>query len=139
MLCGMAFLLKPNTRDSWDVLARSFMESRDLLIDFRFDDNGTRRRVHGWFQGNVWKAAHKRCESFIDRIAGGEMELAKRWKMFSSLAHPTLLACSNSTALTVTWVTRRQGNFVTAMEPMIADYLTSVSSLIVVTTPPGDA
>ena len=36
LLCGMGLLLKPSTRDSYDVLARSFMESRDLLLTFRF-------------------------------------------------------------------------------------------------------
>ena len=44
LLWGMKSLLEPATRDSWDVLVRSFMETRDLLLTFRFDDNGIRNR-----------------------------------------------------------------------------------------------
>jgi hypothetical protein len=136
LLCGMEFLLKPNTRDSWDVLARSFMESRDLLIDFRFDDRGTRQKVHAWFQGNAWKAAHKRCEIFIKRVGGGDSELGRRWSMFSALSHPTVQAARNSAAMTVSRVSRREKieDFNIIMEPKLADFLFSISTLIVVTT-----
>jgi hypothetical protein len=136
LLCGMEFLLKPNTRDSWDVLARSFMESRDLLIDFRFDDRGTRQKIHAWFQGNAWKAAHKRCETFISRVGGSDSELGRRWSMFSALSHPTVQAARNSTAMTVSWVSGRAKieDFNSIMEPKLADFLVSISSLIVVTT-----
>ncbi|MGA9206349.1 MAG: hypothetical protein WB347_01015 [Terriglobales bacterium] len=134
LLCGMALLLRPNTRDSWDVLARSFMEARDLLVDFRFEDNETRQKINSWFHGKEWKAARKRCEAFLNRIGGGETELARRWGMFSSLSHPTFTACRNSTAMTVSWVTHRSEDFTTTMEPKIADYLTSITSLIVTST-----
>ena len=35
LLWGMKSLLEPATRDSWDVVVRSFMETRDLLLTFR--------------------------------------------------------------------------------------------------------
>jgi hypothetical protein len=41
LLWGMKSLLDPETRDSWDVLVRSFMEAKDLLLTFRFDDDGS--------------------------------------------------------------------------------------------------
>jgi len=134
LLCGMALLLRPNTRDSWDVLARSFMESRDLLVNFRFDDDDTRQKILRWFHGKEWKADHKRCEAFLNRISGGEVELARRWGMFSSLAHPTFTACRNSTAMTVSWVTHRREDFAAVMERKVADYLTSISTLIIAAT-----
>ena len=34
LLCGMGVLLKPNTRDSLDVLIRSFMENERPVNDF---------------------------------------------------------------------------------------------------------
>jgi len=49
LLLGMGTLLKPNCRDSLDVLIRAYLESRDLLMTFRFDDQGTRKRIQGWF------------------------------------------------------------------------------------------
>ncbi|HYN14947.1 MAG TPA: hypothetical protein VES66_04050 [Terriglobales bacterium] len=110
------------------------MESRDLLVDFRFNDQGTRQKVHGWFHGTAWKAAHKRCEAFIDRISGGETELARLWGIFSALSHPTVTACRNSTALTVSWVTRRTEDFTAMMEAKVADYLVSLSTLIIAVT-----
>lgn len=134
LLCGMALLMKPNTRDSWDVLARSFMEARDLLLDFRFDDDETRQKIRRWFHGKEWRAERKRIEAFLNQLAGGALELAKRWGMFSELSHPTVTACRNSTALTVSWVTRRQEDFATAMEAKVADYLMSISTLIIATT-----
>jgi len=134
LLSGMALLLRPNTRDSWDVLARSFMEARDLLVDFRFDDDETRQKIGRWFRGKEWMADRKRCEAFLKRVGAGDTELARRWGMFSHLSHPTVTAARNSTAMTVSWVTRRQEDFATTMEPTVADYLVSISTLIVATT-----
>ncbi len=37
LLLGMLPLLSPDTRDSWDVLARSFMETRDLLLTIKVE------------------------------------------------------------------------------------------------------
>jgi hypothetical protein len=137
IFCSMGLLMKPNTRDSWDVLARAFMESRDLLITFRFDDQGIRNKVHLWFAGNKdapWKAEHKKCERFIDEWSGGASELGRRWSMFSALSHPTVHAAKNSTSMAVTWITNRPEDFVEVMTPKVADYLTSLTSLIVATT-----
>ena len=134
LLSGMALLLRPNTRDSWDVLARSFMEARDLLIDFRFDDDESRQKIGRWFRGKEWVADRKRCEAFLKRVGAGDTELARRWGIFSHLSHPTVTAARNSTVMTVSWVTRRQEDFATTMEPIVADYLYSISTLIVATT-----
>jgi hypothetical protein len=139
LLCGMGLLMKPGTRDSWDVLARSFMEARDLLLTFRFDNQGIRNKIRLWFKGGAdgaWKARHKECEQFVSRLGAGETELAKRWSAFSALSHPTVHAAKHSAALTVLWVTGRSHveDFNEMMEPKIADYLVSVSTLIVATT-----
>lgn len=47
LLRGMEALLRPDTFDSWDVLMRAFLESRDILLTFRFDDEGTRKHIRG--------------------------------------------------------------------------------------------
>ena len=110
------------------------MEARNLLVDFRFDDDETRQRIQRWFRGREWRADHKRCEAFLNHLSGGETELARRWGMFSTLSHPTVAACRNSTAMTVSWVTHRPEDSVAAMEAKVADYLTSVVTLIIATT-----
>src|ERR1039457_7093208 len=76
LLCGMAPLLQPARRDSCDVLVRSLLESTDLLMHFRFDDGGTRKKIEYWFAGktdNAWKADHNKCEkkreSFAEAMA----------------------------------------------------------------------
>ena len=51
LLCSMGLLLQPSTLDGYDVLARSFLESRDLLTTFRFDNDGVRKQVYAWFAG----------------------------------------------------------------------------------------
>jgi len=98
LLLGMNRLLDPATRDSWDVLARSFMESRDLLLTFRFDDNGIRNSIKSWSEGKndgSWRPRHKKSEEFVKRIGAGDTELAKRWSAFSTLSHPTIHAAKN--------------------------------------------
>ena len=137
LLWGMKSLLEPATRDSWDVLVRSFMEARDLLLTFRFDDNGIRNVIRTWFAGendSTWRARHKKTEEFVKRIGGGDTELAKRWSAFSVLTHPTVHAAKHSTNLVVTRVTGRPDDYDQAMNPKIADYLASVGTLIVATT-----
>lgn len=138
LLCGMGLLLKPNARDSLDVLIRSFMETRDLLMTFRFDDQGIRNKVKRWFEGtndSTWKAEHKKCERFLDGLSGGESELGRRWSMFSALSHPTVHAAQHSTAMVVSWVTRRkEPDIENAMTHKVADYLESICTLIVVAT-----
>ncbi len=137
LLLGMLPLLSPDTRDSWDVLARSFMETRDLLLTFRFNDNGIRNSIKTWFHGKndgSWKARHKKAEDFVARLGAGDTELGKRWSAFSALSHPTVHAAKQSTSLVVAWVTGRAEDYDEAMNPKFADYLASIGSLIVATT-----
>ena len=138
LLCGMGLLLKPNARDSLDVLIRSFMETRDLLMTFRFDEQGIRNKVKRWFEGSndsTWKAEHKKCERFLDALSGGESELGRRWSMFSALSHQTVHAARRSTAMVVSWVTRRkEPDIENAMTHKVVDYLESICTLIVVAT-----
>jgi hypothetical protein len=137
LLWGMKSLLEPASRDSWDVLVRSFMETRDLLLTFRFDDDGIRNTIQTWFKGlndSTWRARHKKTEEFVKKIGGGDTELAKRWSAFSALSHPTVHAAKHSTSLVVTRVTGRPENYHEAMNPKIADYLASIGTLIVATT-----
>ena len=137
LLWGMKSLLEPTSRDSWDVLVRSFMETRDLLLTFRFDDNGIRNTIRTWCQGkngSSWRARHKKTEEFVKKIGGGDTELGRRWSAFSALSHPTVHAAKHSTSLMVTRVTGRSEDYDEAMNPKIADYLASVGTLIVATT-----
>ena len=137
LLLGMGMLMRPANRDSWDVLSRSFLETRDLILTFRFDDQGIRSNVRAWFEGkndNAWKPRHKKCEEFVRRLGAGETELAKRWSAFSALSHPTVHAARQSAALVATWVTGRPENVDEIMTPKVADYLVSISTLVVATT-----
>jgi hypothetical protein len=138
LLIGMGSLLHPGTRDSWDVLARSFMETRDLLLTFRFDDQGIRNGIKTWFEGKndaSWKPRHRKAEEFVKRIGAGDTELEKRWSAFSALSHPTIHAAKNSANFVVTWVTgRSEDSDSIIMVRKTADYVTSISTLIVATT-----
>jgi hypothetical protein len=100
LLRGMTDLLKPDTFDSWDVLMRAFMETRDLLTTFRFDNEQTRKHIGKWFKGDQdsWKPAFKVCERFL-REVGAETELGRKWSLFSGLAHPMYAASNNSIAI----------------------------------------
>jgi hypothetical protein len=129
LLCSMGLLLRPPTLDGYDVLARSFLESRDLLTTFRFDNEGARKQIRSWFAGNDgWKPKHKVCEEFIERIGGRDPEFARRWGIFSGLCHPTARATENSGALTAA---RLAGTVPEddIMRPKIADYVANVASL----------
>jgi hypothetical protein len=137
LLLGMKRLLDPATRDSWDVLTRGFMESKDLLLTFRFDDDGVRNSIKTWFEGKndgSWKARHKKAEAFVKRIGAGDTELGKRWSAFSTLSHPTVHAAKNSANFVVTWVTGRSDDTNVIMVRKTADYLISIAILIVATT-----
>jgi hypothetical protein len=138
LLCGMGYLLKPNARDSLDVLVRAYIESRDLLMTFRFDDQGIRNKVHGWFQSNgAWKPEHSRVNEFLRRLSGGDAELATRWKMMSALSHPTVQAARNSAANARAWAAPGQGireTYAEKMQPKIDDYIVSIETLIVAAT-----
>ena len=137
LLSGMRCLLTPATGDSWDVLLRAYMEAKDLLFTFRFDDQGIRNSIKEWFEGkneNSWKPRHKKCEELARKLGAGETELGKRWSAFSALSHPTLYACQNSTNICVTQVTGRKEDMSHVMSRRTADYLTSIGTLIVTAT-----
>lgn len=137
LLASMRLLLTPESRDGWDVVSRSFMESRDLLLTFRFDDQGIRNAIRRWFEGkndNAWKPRHKKCEEFVKSLGAGETELGRRWSAFSVLSHPTIHAAKHSTAVVVSWLTGRVEDLDVVMMPKVADYLVSISTLIVATT-----
>ncbi len=137
LLCGMGCLLKPNARDSLDVLVRAFIESRDLLMTFRFDDQGIRNKIHGWFLHGTWKAEHKRVETFLERLSGADSELGNRWKMLSAFSHPTAQAAKNSVVMTAAWAAPemvRPESYADKMQLKIDDYLVSVATLCVAAT-----
>jgi len=139
LLLGMAKVMEPATRDSWDVLARALQESTDLLMHFRFDEDGVRKKIAYWFAGkadNAWKADHHKCEEFIRRLGEGEPELATRWSAMTVFSHPTVYAAQNSAKNVAGWVTgfAKTESPVDTILPKIADYITSISKLIVVAT-----
>jgi hypothetical protein len=139
LLCGIGKLLAPETRDSGEVLVRSFLEARDLLMTFRFDEKGTRDKIAYWFEGNVgpsWKAEHKKCEQFLEKLGHNGSEFAKKWSQMTTLAHPTCFAANNSVVCATLWAAnpRRKEDPVAAMQPKIADYLVSIATLIVIAT-----
>jgi len=139
LLFGMGKVMEPATRDSWDVLARALQESTDLLMHFRFDDEGTRTKIGYWFAGkadNSWKADHHKCEDFVRRLGEGETELAARWSAMTVFSHPTIYAAQNSARNVAGWVTgfAKTESPVDTILPKIADYLTSISKLIVIAT-----
>jgi hypothetical protein len=136
LLLGMGKVMDSPTFDSWDVLARSYLESTDLLMTFRFDDEGARTKIGYWFAGKVdssWKADHNKCEDFIRRLGEGETEFATRWSVMTTLSHPTLYAAQNSAINVAGWVRKTEGS-TEAMVNKVADYLASVAKLIVITT-----
>jgi hypothetical protein len=139
LLLGMAKVMEPETRDSWDVLARALQESTDLLMYFRFDEDGVRKKIGYWFAGkgdSAWKADHHKCEEFIRRLGEGETELAVRWSAMTVFSHPTVYAAQNSAKNVAGWVTgfAKTESPTDTILPKIADYLTSISKLMVVAT-----
>lgn len=139
LLCGIGRLLTPQTRDSSEVLLRGFLEARDLLMTFRFDQGGIRNKIAYWFEGslgNSWKAEHKKCEEFWEKLGYSGTELGKKWSQMTTLAHPTRFAAQNSVGCATLWAATppRIDDFNSMMEPKVADYLSSVASLIVIAT-----
>jgi hypothetical protein len=86
--------------------------------------------------GSTWKAEHKRCEAYFEKLGYGGSEFAKRWSAITTLAHPTRYAAQNSVNCVTLWAANppRQDDYVSMMEPEIADYLTSIASLIILAT-----
>jgi hypothetical protein len=108
-------------------------------MTFRFNHKGSKDRIGYWFAGsadNSWKADHKKCDEFMDKLGRGGSEFARRWSMATTLAHPTRFASDNSIACATLWAAnpRRVDDYEGMMEPKIADYLTSIATLIVIAT-----
>lgn len=139
LLLGMGKLMERPVLDSWDVLARAFLESSDLLMHFRFDDEGTRKRIGYWYAGkadSAWKADHNKLEEFFRRLGEGESELATRWSAMTVFSHPTIFAAQNSAKNVAGWATgfTNTETYDDVMVAKAADYLTSLSKLIVAST-----
>lgn len=144
LLISMGLLLKPTARDSFDVLARSMMESRDLLMTFRFDDGGARQRIAYWFEGkrdNAWKADRKKCVDFLMKLGADNLSLEERWSMLSVMSHPTIYAAEHSAGSLVSQMAGRfeREDVSASMMAKRADFLVSISRFIMATMldPPG--
>ncbi len=135
LLRAMFELLRPDTFDSYDVLVRALIESRDLLTTFRFDDAETRAQVQRWFKDkakDTWIPKHRACEQFLKRVGGGNLELARRWGQFSERSHPKYLAANNSVAIVGgTLSFDKHIELIPALEEKRADYITALVSLYV--------
>lgn len=134
ILRGMGELMKPDTFDSWDVLMRAFMETRDLLTTFRFDNEQTRKHIGRWFKSeqDSWKPAFKVCERFLKEV-GAETELGKKWALFSGLAHSMYGASNNSTAIVAARTFGLiQPDLALALRDKRVDYIGNLSTLFIV-------
>lgn len=135
MLVGLGRVLEPDTFDSYDVLVRAFLEARDLLTTFRFNDEATRKRIAVWFKDkgkDTWKPQHSVCERFLKTVGADNLQLAKRWGAISALAHPTYLATQNSVAvLSSTMRHRNARELILILEEKRADYITALVSLFI--------
>ena len=106
LLCAAGRLLDPRTLDGLEVMKRAFLEARDLLMTFRFNEKGIKDKVEYWFEGkldNSWNADRKRCEQFLERQNLPGAEFAKPWSSQSALTHPTKYAAQNSAVCVMRW------------------------------------
>jgi hypothetical protein len=136
ILHGMKQVLSPETIDSADLLARSFVEARDLLFTFRFDDQSTRKKIHAWFEmkgDGAWKPNHQRCEDYLRSMGGGNSELSIRWSMLSALSHSTYVAANNSARVVERRIKGAEAPSSIASDVKVADYLLSFASLFALT------
>lgn len=132
ILRGMKGVLTSETADCAYLLARPFIEARDLLLTFRFNDKSTRKKIHAWFEGKgdgAWKPNHQRCEEFLRSIGGGESELEIRWSMLSALNHSTYVAATNSARLMEWRIKKPHEPSPASFDVTVADYLFSFASL----------
>jgi hypothetical protein len=139
LLYSMGKLLTQETSDGFEVLARAFLEARDLLTTFRFDHKGTKDQIGRWFKGdlgNSWNADRKKCDEYLERLGHSGSELHIKWRQMTTLAHPTVFAAQNSIVSASIQVRARSCE---SMEAKNADYLASIASLVVFATidPPG--
>jgi hypothetical protein len=135
LLRGMGKLLEGDTFDSYDVLQRAFLEARDLLTTFRFDDDETRNHIQVWFKDkdkDAWKAQYSVCERFLKTVGADNLQLAKKWGIFSALAHPRYRAVHNSVALVGAPMSpQKRQDLVGILEEKIADYITGIVTLFI--------
>jgi len=138
LLTTMGKVLQMDSFDAYDVLQRAFMETRDLLSTFRFDDDETRKRINTWFKNKdkkAWKARHSVCEKFFNSVGASDLQLARKWGMFSALSHPTEMATRNSVAIRgATFVPLKKRELLSVLEEKIADYITTSMTLFVTTS-----
>jgi hypothetical protein len=138
LLLGMGKVLEIATLDSLEVLTRAFLESSDLLMSFRFDDDGARKKIAYWFAGkddSAWKPDHNKCEEFWRNLGRGESQQGTRWSALSVLSHPTIYATHNSAAYAEAWVKKLHRSDVHQLYVRkIADYLTSINKLTIIGT-----
>jgi hypothetical protein len=134
LLYSMGDLLGPESLDGFDTLARAHLESRDLLMTFRFDDQSARKKIAYWFAGkadNAWKAEHVKVEEFVTRLGAKEVDLGANWSKITAVSHPTKFAAQNS-AVNVLY--RLTGVDHTKAHYKRADYVLCLSRLIIAVT-----
>lgn len=138
MLTTMGKVLEADSFDAYDVLQRAFMETRDLLSTFRFDRDETRKRIKAWFKSkdkDAWRAEHAVCERFYDGVGASNLQLARRWGMFSALSHPTYSATRNSVAVRGgSLFASKRRELATVLEEKVADYVTAALTLFITTS-----
>jgi hypothetical protein len=136
LLSAMGKALHAGSFDSYDVLQRAFLETRDLLTTFRFDQDETRKRIKVWFRNNdkdSWKAQHGVCERFLKSVGAGNVQLAKKWGMFSALSHPTYRATCNSVAVRgASMSLPKRLELIEVLDEKVADYITATLTLFIV-------
>lgn len=135
---GMSRVLDLHTLDSFETLNRATIEARDLLMHFRFNDEGTRRKIVYWFGGakdSAWKADHARLDDFLTQKAVLlNTSLGESWSRMSVLTHPTKYAADNSTVVIVNRLTGRVNGIDKAnITGKRADYVVGIARLFLAT------
>jgi hypothetical protein len=136
LLTAMGKMLQADSFDSYDVLQRAFLETRDLLTTFRFDQDGTRVRIKVWFRDkdkDGWKPEHGVCERFLESVGAENVQLARKWGTFSALSHPTYRATHNSVAVSGSPMSPQKGQeLIDMLDEKVADYITATVTLFIV-------
>ena len=135
IMSGTARVLDLPTLDSFETLNRAAIESRDLLMYFRFDEKVIRDRVGYWFAGgadNAWKADHTKVDEFLTKQGAVGVQLASNWSRLSVLSHPTKYAADNSAVIVV----HRMTGLLNGLNIRLrrADYVVGISRLIMAAT-----
>lgn len=136
LLTAMGKMLQADSFDSYDVLQRAFLETRDLLTTFRFDQDETRAQIKVWFRDkdkDGWKPQHRVCERFLESVGAQDVQLARKWGTFSALSHPTYLATCNSVAVRgASMSPQKRLELVDVLDEKVADYITTTVTLFIV-------